>query len=153
MNIGVCISFLTQVFYMRNHRVPIIQEIFDLLNIYKSVSSASRLVKFYFMISKLFRQTQFLILYNFFLKLFTYLFLVVLGLHCYMMAFSSCGKRGSSLAVWCFSCRWLLLLQSTGSRHSVSVAVAHRLNCCMACGGIFLDQGSNPCRLHWQGDS
>ena len=35
-------------------------------------------------------------------------------------------------------------LWSTGS-----VVVAHRLNCLTACG-IFLDQGLNPCSLHWQ---
>ena len=46
-----------------------------------------------------------------------------------------------------FSLRWLLLLQSTGS-----VVVAHRLSCFAACG-IFPDQGSNLCPLHWQADS
>uniref|UniRef100_A0A8C6B8Q3 Uncharacterized protein n=1 Tax=Monodon monoceros TaxID=40151 RepID=A0A8C6B8Q3_MONMO len=30
-----------------------------------------------------------------------------------------------------------------------SVVVAQGLSCSAACG-IFLDQGSNPCRLHWQ---
>ena len=30
-----------------------------------------------------------------------------------------------------------------------SVVVAHRLGCSVACG-IFLDQGLNPCLLHWQ---
>ena len=38
-------------------------------------------------------------------------------------------------------------LQSTGS-----VVVAHQLSCSVACG-IFLDQGLNPCPLHWQADS
>ena len=38
-------------------------------------------------------------------------------------------------------------LQSTGS-----VVVAHGLSCSTACG-IFPDQGSNPCPLHWQLDS
>ena len=33
-----------------------------------------------------------------------------------------------------------------------SVVAAHRLRSSMACG-IFPDQGSNPCPLHWQGDS
>ena len=32
------------------------------------------------------------------------------------------------------------------------VVVVHRLSCPMACG-IFLEQGSSPCPLHWQGDS
>ena len=45
-----------------------------------------------------------------------------------------------------------LLLQSTGSRHAGSVVVAHGLSCSTACG-IFPDQGSNPCPLHWQADS
>ena len=31
-------------------------------------------------------------------------------------------------------------------------SVAHRLSCSAACG-IFPDQGSNPCPLHWQADS
>ena len=31
-------------------------------------------------------------------------------------------------------------------------AQAHRLSCSAACG-IFPDQGSNPCPLHWQADS
>ena len=53
-----------------------------------------------------------------------------------------------TLWMWCpcFSLRWLLLLQSTGS-----VVVARRLNCSVACG-VLLDQGSNPCLLHWQAD-
>ena len=33
-----------------------------------------------------------------------------------------------------------------------SVIVAHGLSCSAACG-IFADQGSNPCPLHWQADS
>ena len=45
-----------------------------------------------------------------------------------------------------------LLLQSTGSRRAGSVVVAHGPRCSAACG-IFPDQGSNPCPLHWQADS
>ena len=30
--------------------------------------------------------------------------------------------------------------------------MAHRLSCSAACG-LFPDQGSNPCPLHWQADS
>ena len=33
-----------------------------------------------------------------------------------------------------------------------SVVVAHRISCSVACG-IFPDQDSNPCPLHWQADS
>ena len=59
-----------------------------------------------------------------------------------------------------FSLQWLLSLQSSGSRHmgfsSCSMCaqwVWHTgLSCSAACG-IFPDQGSNPCLLHWQVDS
>ena len=71
------------------------------------------------------------------------------------------ASRGYS-SLWCtgFSLRWLLLLQSTGPRcvgsivvargilSAGSVVVVQRLSCSVACG-IFLDQGSNPCPLHW----
>ena len=45
-----------------------------------------------------------------------------------------------------------LLLRSTGSRRAGSVVVAHWPSC-SAARGIFPDQGSNPCPLHWQADS
>ena len=45
-----------------------------------------------------------------------------------------------------------LLLRSTVSRRAGSVVVAHGLSCSAACG-IFPDQGSSPCPLHWQADS
>ena len=45
-----------------------------------------------------------------------------------------------------------LLLRSTSSRRAGSVIVAHGPSCSAACG-IFPDQGSNPCPLHWQADS
>ena len=45
-----------------------------------------------------------------------------------------------------------LLLRNTGSRRSGSVVVAHGPSCSTACG-IFPDQGSNLCPLHWQADS
>ena len=50
------------------------------------------------------------------------------------------------------SLSWPLLLRSTGSRCTGSVDVAHGPSCSAACG-IFPDQGSNPCPLHWQADS
>ena len=51
-----------------------------------------------------------------FLNLFIYLFLAVLGLHCCMQAFSSCGEQ-RLLFLQCmgFSLLWLLLLQSMRS--------------------------------------
>ena len=45
-----------------------------------------------------------------------------------------------------------LLLWSTSSRCAGSAIVAHGPSCSAACG-IFPDQGSNPCALHWQADS
>ena len=45
-----------------------------------------------------------------------------------------------------------LSLRSTGSRRAGLVVVAHGPSCSAACG-IFPDQGSNPCALHWQVDS
>ena len=45
-----------------------------------------------------------------------------------------------------------LLLRSTGSRRAGSAAVPHGLSRSVACG-IFPDQGSNLCPLHWQADS
>ena len=45
-----------------------------------------------------------------------------------------------------------LLLRSTSSRRAGSVVVAHGPSCSAVCG-IFPDQGSNPCPLHWQADS
>ena len=44
------------------------------------------------------------------------------------------------------------LLRSTGFRRAGSVVVAHGPSRSVACG-IFPDQGSNPCLLHWQADS
>ena len=83
---------------------------------------------------------------------------------------SSCGEQGR---LWfrCmgFSLRWLHLLQDTGSRacrlqylQRVGSAVAaqgsraqaHWLwSTVIVARGIFQDQGSNPCLLHWQVDS
>ena len=45
-----------------------------------------------------------------------------------------------------------LLLRSTGFRRAGSVIVAHGPSR-SAARGIFPDQGSNPCPLHWQADS
>ena len=61
------------------------------------------------------------------------------------------GEGCSLLQYMDFPSPWHLLW-STGSRHGGSVAVAHRLSCSTAYG-IFPDQGSNPCPLHWQADS
>ena len=95
-------------------------------------------------ISSFFKKIRFL--------LFLYLWL------CWVFA----SVRGLSLAVasrghFSSRCAGLslsrpLLLRSTGSRCAGSLIVAHRPSCSAACG-IFPDQGSNPCSLHWQADS
>ena len=61
------------------------------------------------------------------------------------------GGHSSSRYVG-LSLLWPLLLRSTGSRRAGSVVVAHGPSCSTTCG-IFPDQGSNPCPLHWQADS
>ena len=86
--------------------------------------------------------------------LFIYLFfLAVLGLRFCARAFSSRGERGP-------------LFIAVRGPHTVAASlvaehrlqtrrlrsVAHGPSCSAACG-IFPDQGSNPCPLHWQADS
>ena len=67
-----------------------------------------------------------------------FLFLAALGLFCCTRAFSSCSEQGySSLQCAGVSLRWLLLLQSTGSRCTGfsscgSRALEHRLSSCGA---------------------
>ena len=64
------------------------------------------------------------------------------------------AASGGHSSSWCagLSLSRPLLLQSTGSRRAGSVVVAQGLSCSAACG-IFPNQGSNPCPLHWQADS
>ena len=92
--------------------------------------------------------------------------MAALGLCCCAWAFLQLRPAGATLhsgarASHCggFSC---CRARALGTRASVvvahrlqsagSVVVAHGLSCSVACG-IFLDQGSNPCPLHWQADS
>ena len=94
-----------------------------------------------------------------FFVLFIYLFILIFF---FWLCWVFVSVRGLSLLVaswghsssWCagLSLSWPLLLRSTGSRHAGSVVVAHGPSYSVACG-IFPDQGSNPCPLHWQADS
>ena len=96
-----------------------------------------------------------------FLYLFSYFWLCWVFVASHGASLVAVG-RGYSLVVVCQLL--LLLLWSTGSRYldsvilvprhqSVgSVVVVQGLSCSTA-RGIFLDQGSNPCPLHWQVDS
>ena len=78
----------------------------------------------------------------------------MLGLRCCTQAFSSCGEWGFSPVV----VRGLLIAVASfvvedgleGAR--VSVVAACGLSYPAACG-IFPEQGSNPCPLHWQANS
>ena len=89
---------------------------------------------------------------GFFFKLYL-LLLAVLALHCCTRLSLAAVIRGPSpLRCEGFSLWWLLLLRSTGSRLTASVAVPHGLSCSSECG-IFLDHGSNLCPLHWPPDS
>ena len=113
--------------------------------------------------------------------LFIYLFLFLKFIY-FWLHWVFIGSRGLSLAAvsrgyssWrcmSFSLRWLLLLRSTGSRRTgfsscgtwaqqswlmgsraqAQQLLLHGLSCSAACG-IFPDQVSNPCPLHWQVDS
>ena len=65
-----------------------------------------------------------------------YLFMAAPGLCGCARAFSRCGAQASH------GCDFLL------QSRDCSVIVAHGLSCPTACG-IFLDQGLNPCPLHW----
>ena len=47
---------------------------------------------------------------------------------------------------------WASVVVARGLQSTGPVVVAHGLSCSAACG-IFPDQGSNPCSLHWQADS
>ena len=79
--------------------------------------------------------------------------MAVLGLRFCARAFSSCGEWGPLfIAVRGPLTIAASLVGSTGSRRAGSVIVAHGLSWSAACG-IFPDQGSNPCALHWQADS
>ena len=90
--------------------------------------------------------------FKFFIYLFIYLWLcwVFVSVRGLSPVAASGGHSSSRRAG--LSLSWPLLLRSTGSRCAGSVVVAHGPSCSTACG-IFPDQGSNPCPLHWQADS
>ena len=71
-----------------------------------------------------------------------------------MRGLSLVAASGGHSSSWCagLSLSRPILLRSTGSRCAGSVVVAHGPSSSMA-RGIFPDQDSNPCPLHWQADS
>ena len=112
---------------------------------------------------------------TFFFYKFIYLFLfsAASGLCCCAQAFLQLRRAGATLRCCARASHWVASLVSEhglqvhglqslwhvgsvvvahGLQSLGSVVVAHRLSCSAACG-IFLDQGSNLCPLHWQVDS
>ena len=107
---------------------------------------------------------------NWLLKIFIYLvihsLLAVLSLHYYAQALSSYSEQGlpSSCGVQASHCGGFPCCgaQAVGRVGSVVVAprlwssgpvvVVHGLSCSASCG-LFWEQGSNPCLLHWRVDS
>ena len=72
--------------------------------------------------------------------------LIYLSLYFWLRCVFVAAHRPSRVAVCADFPLWgLLLLRSTGSR-------ACKFSCPVACG-IFPEQESNPCPLHWQSDS
>ena len=115
----------------------------------------------------LFVSFWFFFIFNFFIYFWLYWVFVAAG----ELSVVAASRGYSSLQCAGFPLQWLLLLQKMGSGVLASVAavpglsgcgsrppeygsvvMVHGLNCPSACG-IFLDQGSNPCSLHWQMDS
>ena len=81
----------------------------------------------------------------------------MLGLRCCVRAFSCCGAWASHCSGFsCCGARplgvWASVFVAPRLQSADSVVVAYGLSCSSACG-ISLDQGSNPCLLHWQMDS
>ena len=98
------------------------------------------------------------IVFLFFLFFLIFLFIYIYFWLCWVfvsvrgLSLVAASGGHSSLRCAGLSLSWPLLLRSTGSRCTGSVVVAHGPSCSAACG-IFPDQGSNPCPLHWQADS
>ena len=123
------------------------------------------------------RFLQFIIIFKIYLSIYFWLHWVFIA--ACRLSLVATSRVYSSLQCAGFSLQWLLLLWSTGSRRAGfsscgtwasvvwhmgsvvvtrgiqsagSVVVMHGLSCSTACG-IFPDQGSNLCPLHWQADS
>ena len=87
-----------------------------------------------------------------FIYLFIYLWLCWVFVS--VRGLSLIAASGGHSSSWCAGLSLLrpLLVRSTGSRRAGSAIVAHGPSRSAACG-IFPEQGSNPCPLHWQADS
>ena len=94
---------------------------------------------------------QILAVYNF---IYLFIYVWVCWVFVSVRGLSLVGASGGHSSSRCtgLSLSRPLPLRSTGSRRAGSVVVAHG-PICSAARGIFPDQGSNPCPLHWQADS
>ena len=98
-----------------------------------------------------------------------FIYLAASGFHCCTWAFPTCAKWGPALpcSAWASHCCDFSCCGARALGAWASVVAACRLSSCVtqasvvaarepsssvACG-LFLDQGSNPCPLHWQADS
>lgn len=85
---------------------------------------------------------------HFSLSIYSVYLLAVLGLHCFVRAFSSYRKWGLLFT----AARGLGNCASHGPEAAGSAVMAQGPGCSTACG-IFLNQGSRPCALFWRADS
>ena len=87
-------------------------------------------------------------------KLFIYLFLWLCWVFVSVRGLSIVAASGGHSSSRCagLSLSRPLLLRGTGSRRAGSAIVTHGPSRSTVCG-VFPDQGSNPCPLHWQADS
>ena len=93
---------------------------------------------------------------------FLYIYLVALGPHWCTQNFSSCSEWGllfmamhGRLLTFCgFSCCKAQALEAQASVAAVrGLSSCDTRGCCSTACGIFPDQGSNLCPLHWQAHS
>ena len=79
----------------------------------------------------------------------TLFLLVALSVRCFAQAFSSGGECRLLSGCGASHCSGFSCCRTQALGAWASVVVAHRLTHCLACG-VFLDQGSKLCPLHWQ---
>ena len=92
------------------------------------------------------------VVFFFLIYLFIYFWLCWVFVSVRGLSLVAASRGHSSSRCAGLSLSWPLLLRGTGSRCASSVVMAHGPSS-SAAHGIFPDQGSNPCPLHWQADS
>ena len=144
--IGHCFRCFIWIISFNPHNNPIRQILFYLF--YSGENWGSERLSILSKITKLCDLAFNLVCFYLFIYLWLcWVFVSVRGLSLVVASGGHSSSRCAGLSL-----SWPLLLQSTGSRRAGSVVVAHGPSCSAACG-IFPEQGSNPCPLHWQADS